>query len=329
MKPDEFRARLDELAAGYTHSQILFTALRAQVFRCLEGPVRAEDVAHELGWQVRGTRKLLDGLVALGLVEKYHEDYCNAPIAAQCLVSGAPGDQTNILLHRAHGWNAWSKLGLAVKNAEPVADMQGMPEEELRAFILGMDDIARDSAVAVMNAVDLSPYRRVMDLGGGPGSYPITFLERHGEMRATLVDRPKVIAIAREQVEKAGLSGRFDFVEGDLVQDPLPRDHDLIFVSNVVHMLSPDENQELIRRCFEVLAPGGLLILKDFFTDRDHAGPPFSLLFAIQMLLHTPGGDTYSEDEVAAWSEAAGFEKGHVVSLTEQTRLWLAKKPRD
>jgi len=328
MDPEEFRARLEELTSGFTYSQILFTALRANLFTYLEGSVKAEDVARELGWSPRGTRMLLDGLVALGLVEKFDGDYCNAPIAAHCLIPGGPDDQTNIIIHKAHGWDNWGRLGEAVKSGESLRKPgHKRSPEELRAFILGMADIGRSSAKTVLDAVDFSPYRHILDVGGGPATYPITFLGAHSEMRATVFDTPDVIPISREEVEKAGMLDRFNFVAGDLTRDNFGSGYDVVFISNIIHMLSDDVNRDLVKRACAALEPGGMLIIKDFLTDKDHTGPPFSLLFALQMLLHTQGGDTYSVDEVSVWTREAGFGEGRLVDITPQTRLWLAPKP--
>ncbi len=324
----EFAQRLDELASGYTRAQILFTANKAGLFDYLENPTSAEAVAQELGWSPRGTRMLLDGLVGLDLVEKRDGAYWNAPIASHCLVSSSEGYQGHIIQHKGHGWEAWSRLGEAVAQGAPPPEGQAEDsEEELRAFILGMDDGGRLSARDMLEHIGLAPYRHMLDIGGGPGSYPIAFLQRHPHLRATLIDRPNVIEIAREQVAKAQLEDRIDFIEGDFLQTDLGEGYDLVLLSNIVHMLDNEANARLVQRCADAMVSGGLLMIKDFIVDDARSGPPFSLFFALHMLVHTEGGDTYREWDVKEWTRAAGLKDGGFVDLTPQTRIWLAHKP--
>ena len=321
----DFARRLDDLATGFQHAQILFTALRAGVFEQLRQPVRAESLAAQLAWSARGTRMLLDGLVALQLLDKEDDAYCNAPIAEACLVAGAPADQTSILRHKANAWNTWSRLEEAVRTGASVAGDDRNPDE-LRTFICGMGDIARQSAHAILQAVDLAPYAHVLDIGGGPGAYSIAFLNAHPRMRATIVDRPDVLPIAEQQARLAGLEERIAFQAGDLTCDPFRHGVDLILVSNIVHSYSFDQNRDLVKRCYEALANGGMLIIKDFFVEPNRSGPSYSLVFALHMLLHTEAGDSYSTHDVAEWTTEAGFPPGKLVDLTPQSRLWLVTK---
>lgn len=328
MDISELTRRIEELANGFVRSQVLFTALRAGIFALLDEPHTADTIAQALGWHPRGVRMLLDGLVALELVEKKDALYRNTPIASQCLVPGASADQTHILEHKANGWATWSRLEEAVRTGAAIP--REKPErspEELRAFICGMGDIARLSAQAILDAVDISPYRRLLDVGAGPGTYTIAFLKHNSEMRATLFDLPEVIPIAREQVEQAKLLERVEFVPGDLTTDAFEQRYDLILISNIIHSYGSDTNCDLVRKCYEALQPGGLLIVKDFLVDSGRTGPAFSLLFALHMLLHTEAGDTYTTDEVGQWTTAAGFPSGQIVEITPQTRLWLVEKP--
>ncbi len=326
MQQPELVRQVDAISAGFQRSQILFTALRANVFSHLEEARTAEEVASALDWSPRGTRMLLDGLVALELLRKDNGRYQNGDAASQCLVPGAPLDQTHILTHKANGWNSWAQLGEVVRTGE------GLPrkprsEDQLRAFICGMNDIAKESAKGMVEAIDLSRYRHVLDVGGGPASYSIAFLKAHPEMRATVFDMPEVVPIGREQAKKACLADRIDFVPGDLTTDPLGAGYDLVLISNIIHSFSGEMNRTLVQKSFDALEPGGMLIIKDFLLDAERTGPAFSLIFALHMLLHTEGGDTYTVDEVGGWTQDAGFAPGELADLTPQTRLWLAKKP--
>lgn len=327
VNPRELVNRLNLLCRGYQHAQILFTALKAGVFQHLDTPRTAAEVAAAIGWDPRGVRMLLDGLVALELVASEHGRYRNLPIATQCLVPGAPADQTHILEHSANAYETWGKLARAVRTGEAVLrERPDRSPEELRAFILGMADLARQAAPVLLESVDLSQARHLLDVGAGPGAYSIAFLRAHPQLRATLFDFPQVVAIAREQIEAAGLTDRARFLEGDLTRDDFGGCYDVVYVSNIIHSFGPEANQALIRKCYAALDPGGMLVIKDFLVDAGRTGPPFSLVFALNMLVHTGEGDTYTCDEVSTWTNAAGFKPGRFVDLGYASRLWIAEK---
>ncbi len=332
----QFTGRINELATGFRQSAILYAAVEADLFSHLTaGRKTAGEVASRLGWDARGTRIFLDALVALELLDKQDATYGNTPVADTCLVPNRSAYQGNIVKHLRSGYMNWFHLGEAVRTGEAVPTREGMPfreekrgPQELRDFILGMDDIARMSAQQILDVVDLSAYRHMLDVGGGPASYSIAFVSRHGGMRATLFDRPEVIDIAKEQVGAAGCGNRIAYIPGDFMVDPMGSGYDLVLLSNIIHSYGPENNRKLVRKCFDALEPGGMMILKDFIPEDDRSGPPFSLLFALHMLIHTGEGDTYTYEEVASWTGSAGFAPGRVVDMTPQSRLWLVEKPR-
>jgi len=320
---------LSRLTRGFMGSQVVFEAHAAGVFPLLEQPRTAQEVAEAVGWPRRSARLLLDGLVALELVEKNGDAYRNGPVATACLVPDRPAYQGHIVSHHHNLMARWARMGEALRSGGGVAEPgdPGRGPKELRDFILGMSDVAKFSAQGLLGVLDLSAYRHLLDLGGGPATYAIAFLQRNPEMRATVFDRPEVIPIAQEQTRQAGLEDRIACIGGDMTTDDLGSGYDLILVSNIIHALGPDTNRALVQKCYDAMAPGGLLIIKDFLVDNDRSGPAFSLLFALNMLVGTADGDTYTVAEVEAWTTAAGLTNGRVIDLTPQSRLWLSEKP--
>ncbi|MCP4641235.1 MAG: methyltransferase [bacterium] len=318
---------IHEIASAYRQSQILFAAVEGDVFQLLEDACTRDEIASATGWSPRGTAMLLDGLLALDLIVESNDVYHNGPEASECLVPGKPGYQGNIIRHQQGSYGAYAGLADAVRRggADPEND-EPRTAESLRDFILGMSDIGRMGARGILDAVDLGGYEHMIDVGGGPGTYSCEFLEKHAGMRATLMDRPEVIEIAREQIAGRGLSDRFAFVSGDALVDDMGSGYDLVLVSNIIHSYGPDTNRDLMRRCFECLKEGGLLVVHDFFTEDDRSGPPFALLFALHMLVHTAEGGTYSFAEIEDWTRQAGFSQGHRLRISPQSAVWLTRK---
>jgi SAM-dependent methyltransferase len=327
----DIKAMMDQigtLSAGFVHAQILFTANAANLFADLEESSTAEEIARKQEWSVRGTSMLLDGLVALELLEKDQGNYSNSETASQCLVPDKENYQGDIIRHNQNGYLAWAELGEAIHLGTcPEREQQERSSEELRNFILGMSNIGITSARQMLGVLDLTRYRHLLDVGGGPATYGIEFVKACPGLQATLFDLPDVVEIAKEQVKDAEFEARFNYISGDLTTDNLGEGYDLVLLSNIVHMLGMEENVALIQKCYDALIPGGTLILKDFFVEDDRSGSPFGLIFALRMLLFTEKGGTYSLAEVQHWTDTAGFEAGRLEDLTPQTRLWIANKP--
>ncbi|HQN01819.1 MAG TPA: methyltransferase, partial [Candidatus Hydrogenedentes bacterium] len=257
----EWTGYINTIINGYKKSRILFTALNADVFEFLEAEISAADLAAAAGWSERGAGMLLDGLLAMNLAEKHEGRYRNTPMARECLSIRGSAYQGNILRHNMSAWNAWENLEERVRTGTCAPRAERRTGEALRNFILGMSNIAQLSAREVLETMDLSIYTHLLDLGGGPGTYAITFLQAHPHMEATLFDQPEVVDIAREQVVNAGLDRRFNYIAGDCLSDSIGNGYDLVFISNLIHSFSDEENGTLVKKAYDALVPGGTLII--------------------------------------------------------------------
>ena len=142
---------------------------------------------------------------------------------------------------------------------------------------------------------------RVLDLGGGHGRYGIELAERGHQ--TTLFDLPVAVDIAREMH-----GDDIDYIDGDFFEDDLGGLYDVVLASNIIHGLSADQNRRLFTRVADVLAPGGIFVIKDMFLDEFDAWPPSAVYFGLTMLMYTDGGDSYSFNEASQWFEEAGLE---------------------
>jgi predicted O-methyltransferase YrrM len=177
----------------------------------------------------------------------------------------------------------------------------------LRAFIGAMHVVSGPRATGVVAAVDPGPARALLDVGGGPGTYTIAFLQACPHMRATLFDRPAVTEMARARLAEAGLLDRVTLAGGDFDHDELPAGHDLALVSAIIHQNSPAQNVELYGKVWRALVPGGRLIIRDHVMSPDRLDPRDGALFAVNMLTGTSGGNVYTFEEIGAGLTAAGF----------------------
>ncbi len=321
---------IQEMARAFMRSRVLLTAYELGVFTALGDHARtSQQMAWLIGAEPRATDRLLCALVAAGLLEKSGCEYRNAPVAAECLLFGTPG-YLGGLMHTVNQWEPWSGLTRAVKTGtcpprEPIND-RGEPW--LRAFIGAMHANARNAAPRVAALLRMAGVRRILDVGGGSGDYAMALARASdGGARATVFDLPNVLPITRDYVAEAGMLDRVDFAPGDFMVDPLGADYDVVFISAIVHMLPPDENAVLIGKAASALAPGGRVVVQDFIMDDSRTTPPGGAFFALNMLVSTEAGDTYTACEIRGWMEAAGLGGFECVETGAGTRLAIGRKP--
>ncbi len=322
---------LDDLATGYRDTQIVLAAVRLGVFAAVElrGRATAGELAADLDADRRGMRILCDALAALGLLEKDGERYANGELARELLLPASPASKVPLLLHTAELYERWAGLYDAVKSGGPVPKEKIDPrlQRNDESFARAMHVVGRESAGKVIDAVDLSSVRRLLDVGGGPATYAIEMARRHGELRAVVFDRPETLEVARRRIDRSGLGDRVSTLAGDAFRDPLGGPYDFIFISNLLHIFPAAACRRLIARCADALAPGGRLCLKDFFMDPSGTSPAGGAIFAVNMLVASDGGDCYPTSEVEEWLAGAGLRFDELIELTPQSRLIVAIRP--
>jgi predicted O-methyltransferase YrrM len=323
--PEDFQKTL----RGFQESRVLLTAIELDLFTAIGAGSSATVAVAVMGTAPRATEALLNALAALEVLEKRDGTFFNGPLAARFLAAGAPHDSRAALRHIANLWSRWSTLTDCVR-AGTAVDYQEMTEaapEWTDAFIAAMHKNATARAPLVVRAAGVEGVRRVLDLGGGSGAYAIAFAEASPEIRAEVFDLPNVIPIARRHIEAAGLADRVTTRAGDLRVDRYGEGHDLVFVSAICHMNSPEENREMFRKILAALAPAGRVVVQDFVLRPDKTSPKIGALFALNMLVGTRGGSSYSEDEYAGWLAQEGFVEVRRVDLPGPTALMLGRKP--
>ena len=292
------------LGRGFQESRVLLTGAELDLFTLLaRETLDAPEVARRLGADLRALTVLLDALAAMEVLEKKEGRYRTAPEAA-CLSAEAPDSIHPMLLHAAALWARWTTLTNRV-GGTPLHERA--PEESLRAFIGAMHVVGAPQAARLVAAAAVAGARRLLDVGGGPATYTMAFLTAEPSMTATLFDLPPVVEIARERLDRAGLLARVTLVPGDFTRDELPSGHDLAWLSAIIHQNSPAENDTLYSRIFRALVPGGRLILRDHVMDDGRTHPRAGALFAVNMLVGTSGGGTYTFGEIRDGLSRAGF----------------------
>jgi ubiquinone/menaquinone biosynthesis C-methylase UbiE len=308
------------LAHGFMESRILLTAAELDLFTLLTpAPLSDKEIAERKKVSTRGLTTLLDALAAMGFLAKDSGKYHCPPAVSRLLSRESPGSILPMVMHMSHLWQRWSQLTEVVESGS--AQEQPAPpfrdEDTLRAFIGAMHVIAKSFAPRVVASVKAGSSRALLDVGGAMGTYTLAFLEAVPEMKATLFDRPPVVEMARPFLGDAGVLDRVTLVAGDFYRDELPGGHDLAFLSAVIHQNSLKQNVALFSKVFRALMPGGRIVIRDHIMTPDRTKPKDGAVFAVNMLLATPGGGTYTYGEVREALAQAGFTRINLLRTGE------------
>jgi SAM-dependent methyltransferase len=322
------KATLDEVVFGYQRSIILLTAAKVGLFAALgDSWRRADDVARQAHCDARAVEVVMLALAADGVLEQRDQTFRIASPYAPYLLPDGPETQASIINHQWRCMTRWSRLSEVVRTGRPVPRERPQRDaQELEDFICGMADISRASSREVAEKFDLSGFRRLLDLGGGPATAAIEFARRHRGMSCVVFDLEGPVAIARRQIAAAQLEDRVQTRIGDYERDDLGAGFDAVYVSNIIHSLPPPKVFMLIDKTRTALVDGGTLIIKDFFLDETRTQPPHAARFSVNMLVSTEGGRSYTLTEVGAMLGAAGFEDLRDIPVARHSRLLIARK---
>ncbi|MCX5914887.1 MAG: methyltransferase, partial [Deltaproteobacteria bacterium] len=289
-----------ELARNFMESRVLLTGAEMNLFTLLASePLSAEEVASRTGANIRSLTILLDALAAMELLVKQGGRYSCPPAIASLLSEKGPESILPMVHHMAHVWQRWSQLTERVRGREePGKPAESQEANQIPAFIGAMHSIAAKLAPGIVAAVNPGTARNLLDVGGASGTYTLAFLRAVPEMRATLFDKPEVIPIARRRLGEAAVLDRITLVGGDYYRDEFPPGHDLALISAIIHQNSPGENLDLYRKVFRALVPGGRIVIRDHIMEPDRTRPRDGAIFAVNRLVGTRGGNTYTFEEI-------------------------------
>lgn len=310
---------LMELTFGMFASKTLSTALELGLFTALDaGPMRPDEVAHELGLPSRPAGMLLSGCAGLGLLVKDGDRFANSPLTDAYLIPGKRyyfGDFITMIDQRTYP--GWMRLAEGLRENRPTTwDPREKPSlfdpgdpEMLHGFWRAMNSMSAYTAAAMAEAYDFSGVRRLLDVGGGGGAFTIELCRAYPHLTATVYDLPFVCEQTRERIAEAGLTDRITCVAGDFFVDAeLPGGHDAALLTSVLHDWSPAENQQILDKVVAALPAGGRVLICEVFMDDDEAGPAPATLFNLHMLVETERGGNYSGAAFTEWLRKAGCD---------------------
>ncbi len=301
------------ISRGFWKSSILFSSIKLKIFNCLEGGWKTlEQITEALHIDRRGGEILLNALATMKLIQKREGKFRNNSISSRYLVESSSDYKGNLFLHSLGMWKAWGELAHCTKTGKPSQSFEekflDQDRERVRNFILGMDQIAEDLAKLLSQEKVVMKANKMLDIGGGPGTYCRAFIRKNPNLQATIFDLPLTLEVTREVVKKERMEDKIFTQEGDVLHENLGSGYDLVMVSQLLHSFSAMENKRIIKRAYNALVDGGTILISDYALDEDLTSPADAALFSVNMLVNTDAGRAYKQSEIISWMEEAGFQ---------------------
>lgn len=325
---------INELSRNFWNSAVLRAGIKLGVFTMLErDAVTASQIAHSLQANARFVEAFLEACTVLGLLQKNANTYTNTDVASAFLIPGKPDYVGSLVLHITNYWYTWGHLdqlicegrtNLPFENGftDVATYWQDYMEGQHNRAVAGQGDNL------VMN-VELSGCQKMLDLGGGAGSYSIALCKANPQLTSHVIDAKEPLEIARTLVTEQNLQDRIILIEGDMHAVAFEPDYDVVLISGVVLIKSEDECRRIFRRAYDALLPNGRIIVQDFMrVDHGEKRRFLDTMMDLYALVgFSPGaGDRYG-DEYAAWLTDTGFTNVNQIPLSTQLAIVMAEKP--
>ena len=323
-----------QLTTGFWRSQVLFASAELGVFDALaNGPRTAAEVAAHCASHPAYTERLLNGCIACDLLEKEPDGrFANGRLATEFLTSAGAQSLSHWVRFMGDCYRPWSGLAESVRDGKPVVDgfdQIARGKDYTRHIILAMHEYALGPGRGIVDHLDLAGRTRMLDVGGGPGTYSVLLAERFPQLSADVFDLPAVVGITDEIIARHGMGARVRTRAGNYTTDDLGSGYDVVLLSNMLHQEDPETCVALLKKAYAALAPGGLVVIQLAFLNAAKDAPAWGVLQSLQLLLLYPHGRAYSFEEVLAMLPAAGFADGRVkkLSMLRSESLVLATRP--
>jgi ubiquinone/menaquinone biosynthesis C-methylase UbiE len=321
-----------QMAFSHAPARILSSAVQLDLFSHLAGGKQtAQEIAQAAGASARGVRMLLDALVGFQLLKRAGERYELTPLSAKYLVRESP-DYLASLMETNHLWEAWGQLTEVVRTGKPLQRLETEVAAErfftilVRSLHVSNREPARRAALA-LGAGTTHKGMQVVDVACGSGVWGIAVAEADSSARVTAQDFAGMLDETRKYLQRHGVEERFDFLPGDLKLTNFGENRfDLALLGNIVHSEGEASSRDLFRRLFRALKPGGRIAIVDMIPNDERTGPPFPLIFAVNMLLNTEEGGTYTLAEYTDWLNDAGFARVETADIGSHSPLVIGIK---
>jgi SAM-dependent methyltransferase len=301
------------VAEGFFQSSVLFALLRLRVFESIgEGEKTLDEIAASTCAKPETLARLLNAGVVLKLLQTSDGvNYRLAPPTRSVLLPSAGKAYLGDWIANLQYFElALSNLHEAVLSSTPTVDSSarfGADREQTREFILAMHNYASFRGKELARYLDTTGCQKLLDLGCGHGAYAFHLGVANQDLALYLLDSAGVLEVAREVQAEYPLKNEVHYIPADAVQDEITGEYDLILISNMLHVLGPEESCRLVKRLYKSLTPGGSLVIQAQFLRDDRLGERWPVMLDLLQLCITPCGSNHSVAETTRWLQEGGY----------------------
>ncbi|MCK5835626.1 MAG: methyltransferase domain-containing protein [Desulfobacula sp.] len=314
-----------EMSGYYWKTCTLHAGVKLDIFSLIGSDTLSQcEISEKLDLKEKGLTMLLNALAALGLLVKEQDTYTNTQEALTFLSRDSKQYIGFMILHHHYLAQSWVNMDQAIIQGGPIRQSVSKSKEERElsphqtasaseekqreSFLMGMFNIGMATAPGLAKSLDLSQCRRLLDLGGGPGTFAIHFCLNNPGLAAEICDLPTTRPFAEKTIERFNVSDRVSFTPGDYTREDfcLDQKFDTAWLSHILHGEGPDMAEKIIAKAVSALRPGGKIFIHEFILDNTMDTPLFPALFSLNMFLGTKQGQAYSEKQLIDMLEAHG-----------------------
>jgi precorrin-6B methylase 2 len=328
--------RLMQFAFGFAPPLMIEAVIRYGVFDTLDKGAKTLDVlCAETNTSRRGLRTVLNALVGLDVLSKDAAGrYALTEETAAFLVTGKPTYHGAFFLLTSEPMlSSWGKLHEVMRSGRPTHRIN-REQDGVAFFLRFVEDIfpihyaSAQTLARALAVLQVTAPMSVLDLAAGSGVWSVALAQQSPQIRVTAVDWPGVIAITQKVTARHHLADRYTFVAGDLHDVDFGQGHAIATLGHILHSEGEERSRRLLKKTFEALAPGGTIAIAEILVDAERRAAVPALIFAVNMLVNSDHGDTFSFEEIRGWLQDAGFEQVRTVEAPGLAPLLiLATKP--
>ncbi|MGA2143536.1 MAG: class I SAM-dependent methyltransferase [Bryobacteraceae bacterium] len=327
-------ARLMQFAWGYSVPLMVEAAIQHRLFDVLDsGPKTAAELAAQAAISERGTRAVLNALTGIELLSKDPEGrYSLTAESSLFLVSTKPSFMGGIIKHTSTQLlPKWLELNEIVRTGKPATSVNSEASGAafFHDFVEDIFPMSYPSAQVLADTLAIGEADapvRVLDIAAGSGVWGIALAQRSPHVRVTAVDWPGVLDVTRRVATRFGVGDRVETRAGDLLEVDFGSGYQVATLGHILHSEGESRGRKLLAKVCRALAPGGTIAIAEFLVDDARATQSSGLIFAVNMLVNTDEGDTFSFSEIVGWLKEAGFENARTVDAPGPSPLILANR---
>jgi len=319
---------------AFARTRILITAIDLEIFTHIsKGKKTLPELAQATKTQERALEILLNTLCALEYLQKKDRRYELTSLSRFFLVKGKKMYYGDYVKHSDLSWDSWPNLTEVIRSGKPslpagTAEKEGF--EYYQQLVPMLFNTTHLVAVAGAKALGIGGKLKglkIIDVGTGSGAWGIAMAQEDPSCHVYGVDDEKVLEQTKRHVEQFGLGKQFHYIPANIEEDPLGEDeYDLAILSYVCHGEGERKSREILSNIYKSLKKGGRVVICEVCPDENREKDLFPLIFGVNMLIHTPEGNTFTLSEYTSWLKEAGFKRVETIDIPATSPLMVAIK---